>query len=98
MSAFLICDVEVRDRTRLQEYLKLSEHTLAPFGGQFRAQAGNTVTLEGNWQPGVLVIAEFPSIVQTQNWYHSREYAPALKVKPDAMTRKMIITTGLSEK
>lgn len=96
MSAFLICDVEVKNREKLQEYLQLSEPTLAPFGGYFHAQAGETVKLEGDWDPKVVVIAEFPSMQSAQDWYRSAEYAKALKIKPGAMTRNMIVTTGLS--
>lgn len=95
MSAFLICDVEVKDSTKLQEYLQLSEHTLTAFDGRFHAQAGETIALEGDWQPKVIVIAEFPSMKKAHDWYHSAEYAKALKIKPQAMHRKMIVTTGL---
>jgi len=96
MSAFLICDVQVRDRVRLGEYLKFSEHTLKPYGGVFHAQAGEIETLEGDWQPRVIVIAEFPSMQHARDWYNSAEYAKALKVKPYAMDRNMILTAGLS--
>jgi len=97
MSAFLICDVQVKNREKLMEYLKLSEHTLAPFGGKFHAQAGTTETLEGEWQPKVIILAEFPSMEKAKEWYSSDEYAKALKVKPEAIDRNMILTEGLSD-
>jgi len=95
MSAFLICDVKVKNREKLQEYLKLSEHTLALYDGKFHAQAGKTETLEGDWQPKVVIIAEFPSMEKARQWYGSSEYAKALKVKPAAIDRNMILTEGL---
>lgn len=97
MSAFLICDVQVKNREKLQEYLKLSEHTLEPFGGKFHAQAGRTETLEGEWSPKVIIIAEFPSIEKAKEWYGSSEYSKALKVKSEALDRNMIITEGLDQ-
>jgi len=98
MSAFLICDVEVKNREKLQEYLTLSEHTLEPYGGKFHAQAGRTETLEGDWNPKVIIVAEFPSMDKAREWYGSPEYAEALKVKPQAIDRNMILTEGLPGK
>jgi uncharacterized protein (DUF1330 family) len=95
MSAFLLCDVEVKDRDKLMEYLRLSEHTLAPYGGKFHAQAGEIEVIEGSWNPKVIIIAEFPSMEKAREWYESPEYAEALKVKPEAIDRNMILTKGL---
>ena len=95
MSAFLICDVAVKNQEKLQQYLKLSEHTLEPFGGVFRAQAGEVESLEGDWNPSVVIIAEFPSMEKARQWYGSAEYAKALQVKPTAIDRHMILTAGL---
>jgi len=97
MSAFLICDVEVKDRERLLEYLSLSDHTLAPYGGKFHAQAGKVESIEGTWNPKDIVIAEFPTMEKAKEWYASEEYAIALKVKPHALERNMILTEGLNK-
>lgn len=96
MSAYLICDVTVKDREKLLEYLRLSEDTLELFGGRFLAQAGETVTLEGSWEPKVTIIAVFPTLGKAREWYQSDEYAAALSIKPQAMHRKMIVTAGLN--
>ncbi|MBX2835845.1 MAG: DUF1330 domain-containing protein [Gammaproteobacteria bacterium] len=95
MSAYIICDVQVKDRDYLQQYLDLSVHTLKPYGGQFLAQAGDLEIIEGDWKPGVLVIAEFPSMGKARAWYESVEYSKALKVKPLALSRNMILVDGV---
>lgn len=96
MSAFLICDVQVKNREKLKEYLSLSEHTLALYGGKFHAQAGKVELIEGTWNPNVIIVAEFPSMDKAKEWYNSEEYAKALKVKPEALDRNMIIVDGLA--
>ena len=96
MSTFLICDVSVKDGEALGEYLRLSEHTLEPFGGKFHAQAGAINVIEGDWEPSVIIIAEFPDAESANAWYASADYAEALKVKPLAMDRNMITVEGLS--
>jgi len=95
MSAFLICDVKVKDRTALNEYLKLSEHTLAPYSGKFHVQAGKLQVIEGDWQPTVIIVVEFPNTELANTWYESNEYAPALAIKPRAMDRNMILVEGI---
>ena len=94
MSAFLICDVTVNDRDALDEYLRLSQNTLAPFGGKFHVQAGKVDVIEGYWNPKVMIVAEFPSMEKAHEWYASDDYAKALEVKPKALDRKMILVQG----
>jgi len=94
MTAFLICDVTVKDRDALNEYLSLSQHTLAPFGGKFHVQAGKVDVIEGNWNPKVVIVAEFPSMEKAHEWYVSDDYAKALEVKPKALDRNMILVQG----
>jgi uncharacterized protein (DUF1330 family) len=96
VTAYLLCDVTLKDRERLIEYLSLSEHTLAPFGGRFLAQAGLVDVLEGEWKPSSIIIAEFPSAEKAREWYSSSEYAPALAIKHLAFDRDMIVVDGLA--
>jgi len=95
MSAYLICDVSVKNREALGEYLKLSEPTLAPYSGKFHAQAGKIEVIEGDWNPSVIIVAEFPSMELANAWYQSNEYSAALAVKPKAMDRNMILVAGI---
>jgi len=97
MSSYLICDVSVKNRDQLNEYLRLSQDTLEPYGGKFLAQAGMVQVMEGDWKPNVIIIAEFPSAKDANAWYESAEYAPALKVKPLAIDRNMILVKGKDE-
>jgi len=94
MSAFLVCDVTVKDGQALQEYLDLSQLTLKPYGGRFHVQAGKLEVLEGEWEPEVIIIAEFPSMEKAQEWYKSPDYAPALRIKDQAINRSMILVEG----
>jgi len=94
MSAFLVCDVTIKDQQALKKYLDLSQLTLKPFGGEFHVQAGRLEVLEGDWNPEVVIIAEFPSMEMAQQWYKSPAYAPALRVKDEAIHRNMILVDG----
>lgn len=95
MSAFLICDVTVKDKNALQEYLRLSQPTLEPFGGKFHVQAGKLAVIEGTWNPEVMIVVEFPSFEKARSWYSSEAYAEAMQVKSTAMERNMILVEGV---
>ena len=58
---------------------KLTPPTVALFGGKYLARGGETVTLEGQWNPQRLVIMEFKSMDQAKAWWNSDEYAPVNK-------------------
>lgn len=95
MSVYLICDVRVKDREALSDYLALSTSTLELYGGVFRVQAGDVHVIEGEWNPTVIIVAEFPSVVLAKRWYNSAEYADALVVKDRAMDRNLIFVEGV---
>jgi uncharacterized protein (DUF1330 family) len=95
MPAYFVCDVTLKDRERLIDYLSLSEQTLAEYGGRFLAQAGPIDVVEGEWEPSTIIIAEFPSLEKARDWYASASYAPALAIKHLAFDRNMIIVDGL---
>ena len=52
-------------------------------------------TLEGDWQPGPLIVVEFPDIETARRWYRSDEYAAALEVRDAALSRNLILVEGI---
>lgn len=52
--------------------------------------------LEGNWTPRTIVIAEFPDIERARAWYRSPEYASALAVRDEALSRNLILVDGIA--
>ncbi len=67
---------------------------MAKYGGKFLARGGRTMTLEGVWSPGRLVILEFPSMDQAQAWIDSPEYAPARRLRQLSSNSNMILLEG----
>lgn len=61
------------------DYLDQVEATVAPFGGKWLAMGPGTVT-EGSW-PGAVVLMEFPSREQADNWYNSAAYREILPLR-----------------
>lgn len=94
MKAYIIVDVIVTDPDRYSEYKKLTPGSLTPFGGKFIVRGGISETLEGTWEPGRLVVLEFPSMDKAKAWWSSAGYAPAKALRQAASVTRMVVVEG----
>ena len=78
MSAYLVSDLTVLDGEAFQNYRTRAAEAIVKYGGRYLARGGEIETLEGNWNPRNIVVAEFPSLDRARAWYRSPEYAQAL--------------------
>jgi uncharacterized protein (DUF1330 family) len=60
------------------------------------ARAGLVEPVEGAWKPSAIIIIEFPDIERAKTWYRSTEYAAALAVRDQAISRDMILVEGFA--
>lgn len=94
MAAYLVCDIDVADPVRYEDYKKISSSSAAQYGGRFIVRGGAHETLEGDWQPGRVVILEFPSAEQLRAWWNSPEYAEGKDIRHAAAGSKIIMVEG----
>ena len=95
MPAYLIAEVEVTDAQRYDAYRKLAPPAIAKYGGRYLARGGETVTLEGSWQPKRLLVVEFPTLARAQEFYRSPEYQAAKEARAGGATMKILAVEGL---
>ncbi len=74
MAAYLIVDLTVTDPAGFEEYRKQVPATIAKYGGKYLVRGGQTVRLEGSWEPDRIIVLEFPSLDAARRWYDSEEY------------------------
>lgn len=95
MVAYLITEAKILDETAFNDYGSIAQPSIRQYGGRFLVfSLDGAVALEGHKPNGVAVV-EFPTIERLKEWYASPEYAPALKLMPKAMDRRMICVEGL---
>jgi uncharacterized protein (DUF1330 family) len=94
VAAYVIAEVNVTDPKLYEEYRKLVPATVQKYGGRFAVRGGAVESKEGGWNPARVVVLEFPSMAQARAWYHSPEYAPALAIRHQAATAKLILVEG----
>lgn len=95
MPAYVIVDISITDPETYSDYKNLAPAAVALYGGKYLARGGPSETLEGDWQPGRLVILEFPSVDEAKNWLNSPEYAPARALRHQAADSRMVVVEGL---
>ena len=95
MAAYVIAEVDVRDKERYEDYKRMVPPTLEQYGGRLIVRGGATETLEGDWSPGRVVIVEFPSAEQARAWWGSDEYAPAKELRQATADSKLILVEGV---
>ncbi len=95
MTAYLIATVDdVTDPGKIAEYRTLAAEAMAKNGGKYIARGGDTVFLEGGWEPGRVVIAEFPALADAEAFYNSPEYGKAREVRAGIATFRMLVVEG----
>jgi uncharacterized protein (DUF1330 family) len=96
MSAYIISDASIRDEEAMQIYRARAAASIAQYGGRYLARGGAISVLEGDWRPRTIIVVEFPSAEQAQAWYRSPEYASALAVRDEALSRNLILVEGVA--
>ena len=94
MAGYVIADVDVTDPDMFAEYRKLVSATVEQFGGKYLVRGGELEVVEGDRTPHRTVVIEFESFERAREWYHSDEYAPALKMRLESANSSVIIVDG----
>jgi uncharacterized protein (DUF1330 family) len=87
MSAYLISQVEVLDAEAWENYL---------------VRGARADVIEADWPaeeppPQTVIVTEFPSMKDLEDWYASAEYAEASAFRGAAVKRRMIFVAGIDE-
>lgn len=94
MAGYVIADVDVTDPEKFAEYRELVSDTVEKYGGKYLVRGGEFVVEEGDWTPTRTVVIEFESFERAKEWYHSDDYAPALKLRIESTNSSVIIIDG----
>ena len=94
MSAYMLVDIEVSDPTQYEDYKRLAQAAVAQYGGRYIARGGETVVLEGTWQPKRVVVLEFPDLERARRFYDSPEYKSARAARAGAAQMNMVAVAG----
>ena len=95
MAAYAIADITVTDPELYPSYTAVTPATIEKYGGRFVVRGGAHKTVEGDWQPGRVVVLEFEDMAALQRWYDSPEYTEARAIRQRAATGSVIFVEGV---
>jgi len=90
MTAYVIAQIRIHDRTRYDRYAAGFLPTLPPFGGRLLAADENPAVMEGDWPSDKVVLIAFPDAEKARAWAASPAYA-AITVDRVAATDGVVI-------
>lgn len=93
--AYVIADLDVIDPEAFARYRELSTAAAAEHGARFLVRGGASQVLEGDRQPGRLVVLEFDDVETARRWYASAQYTQARAVRESAATASLVLVEGV---
>ena len=94
MAAYFISDA-VKNCEALGMFRARALASITRYGGRYLVRAGLVEPVEGSWNPNAIIVIEFPDLERARTWYRSAEYASALAIRDDAISRDMILVEGV---
>ena len=94
-AVYLVVDVTVTDPPVFQQYVDGHQDSVARYGGRFLSASGRTEVIEGDWDPAILVIHEWPTRAAFHAWYQSEEYRPWREMRHRSARVNAILADGL---
>jgi uncharacterized protein (DUF1330 family) len=91
MSAFVLVEVNIQDPEVYEEYKKLTPASVEAFQGKFVIRGNPIQVMEGEWNFDRLVLLEFPSKELALEWYNSKDYQMAKKIREKASSANLFI-------
>ena len=76
----------IKDEDILKNYAVKAREAIEKYKGKFLVRGGKKITTEGNESPRTVVI-EFPSFVEAETFFNSKEYQKAHAILKDTVIR-----------
>jgi uncharacterized protein (DUF1330 family) len=95
MSAYVIFDVEIRDMSRYQDFMKQVKPALEAAGGRYLARGGAHKVYEGDWAPRRIVVLEFPSAQSFEQFYNGPVYQGLKPIRDACSSARLVCVEGL---
>jgi uncharacterized protein (DUF1330 family) len=96
MPGYVIAEVEVTDPAGFEEYRKQVSATIQKYGGRYVVRGGACQRLEGDREPGRLVVIEFSTVEQARRWYDSEEYRDPKALRFKTARSRLLLVEGVS--
>ena len=95
MKVYLIVHIEVTNPELMEKYRELVPKIIAKYEGKYLVRGGDSEILEGDYFKHRIVLLEFPSRQQANNFYNSEDYAPVKMLRIEAGNNSIVLVEGI---
>jgi uncharacterized protein (DUF1330 family) len=96
MAAYVIFDVDIRDMSQYQEFMRGVTPAVEAAGGRYLARGGAHKVYEGDWQPRRIVLFEFPSVEAFESFYNSAVYRELKPLRDACSSARLVCVQGIN--
>ena len=94
MSVYVIIDIAVIDQGLYEEYVARVPAVVEQYGGRYLARSGGISSMVGDWQPERIVLIEFETIEQVEEFFAAPEYLALVPLREQSAATRAIIVEG----
>ena len=95
MKVYLIAHIEVTNPELMEKYRELVPKIVAKYQGKYLVRGGDSEILKGDYFKHRIVLLEFPSRQQANNFYNSEDYAPLKMLRIEAGNNSSVLVEGI---
>lgn len=94
MAIYSISNIEVKDWAMYEEYMKKVPKIIEKYGGKYLVRGGQILSDDTKWQPKRIVILEFPTKEDMDNFRNSEDYKPVAALRHKAANTEGFVVLG----
>ena len=95
MPAYLICQGDVADEVRYEDYKAQAGPSVVAAGGRYLVRGGDSESLEGELPASRTVVIEFPTRAAACAWYGGAEYTEIRKLREGIARATLYVVDGV---
>ncbi|MBZ5624699.1 MAG: DUF1330 domain-containing protein [Acidobacteriia bacterium] len=95
MAAYMIVNLEVKDREAYEPYKAAMPVLIRKHGGEYLVRGGNCEVLEGDWKPKRLVLFRFPDMESIRALFDDPEYQPWKALRQSVAYTEAVAVEGV---
>jgi uncharacterized protein (DUF1330 family) len=93
----MIIESKVKDVEKYQQYISLVPVIVVKHGGRYLVRGGQIKTVIGDWRPERMIVLEFPSEANIQEWLSSPEYRAIEPLRNAGAEIQAVVIPGYNE-
>jgi len=93
MSVFMIIQSKIKNAEKYRQYIDRVSPIVEKYGGHYHVR-GEKIQSFGSWKPERIIVIEFQSEDQIQNWLKSPEYCAVAPLREEGADAQAIIVEG----